>query len=91
MRPRILIVNDEEAIRYTFKSLIRQERQDSGALTAYSGVGRYGHHGVDYRGKRHRQRAGGEGVRTPILKNILGDSAGVFGVSWIGKQADNTL
>jgi predicted NBD/HSP70 family sugar kinase len=27
----------------------------------------------------HRQ------IRTPILKNILGDSASVFGAAWIGK------
>jgi len=23
-------------------------------------------------------------IRTPILKNLLGDSAGVFGAAWIG-------
>jgi len=26
-----------------------------------------------------------EGITTPILKNVLGDSAGVFGAAWIGR------
>jgi len=34
--------------------------------------------------ERVRRYAFGQNVRTPILKNRLGDSAGVFGAAWIG-------
>jgi fructokinase len=32
-----------------------------------------------------------EGLRTPILKNRLGDSAGVFGAAWIGRSCMPSL
>jgi fructokinase len=35
--------------------------------------------------ERVRKYAFHRHIRTPILKNILGDSAGVFGAAWIGK------
>ena len=34
--------------------------------------------------QRARRCAFGKGIRTPILKNRLGDSAGVIGAAWIG-------
>jgi fructokinase len=32
-----------------------------------------------------RRYAFHERVETPILKNLLGDSAGVYGAAWIGR------
>lgn len=36
--------------------------------------------------ERVRQYAFHSGIRTPILKNSLGDSSGVFGAAWIGQN-----
>lgn len=41
--------------------------------------------------ERVRQYAFHSGVTTPILKNTLGDSAGVFGAAWIGQGRENLL
>lgn len=41
--------------------------------------------------ERVRQYAFHSGVTTPILKNVLGGSAGVFGAAWIGQGRENLL
>lgn len=39
---------------------------------------------------RVRRYAFHDRLRTPVLRNSLGDSAGVFGAAWIGRQGDGS-